>query len=102
MPSLLDTLAACTGFEWDAGNRDKNRERHQVSAGECEELFFLRPLLVAPDLPHSGGESRYAALGRTVEGRRLTIVFTIRGTRIRVISARPMSRKERRLYERAP
>ncbi|MGH7533671.1 MAG: BrnT family toxin, partial [Gemmatimonadales bacterium] len=73
-----------------------------VSGGECEELFFLRPLLVAPDLPHSEGEARYAALGRTTEGRQLTIVFTIRGTSIRVISARSMSRRERRLYDGAP
>ena len=94
-------LPACTGFEWDAGNTDKNWERHQVSAAECEQVFFQRPVLIAPDAKHSQGEPRYAALGRTADGRLLAIVFTIRDARIRVISARPMSRRERRAYEQA-
>ncbi|HYN36114.1 MAG TPA: BrnT family toxin [Actinomycetota bacterium] len=94
-------MASCTGFEWDAGNAGKNRERHQVSDGECEQVFFQRPILIAPDTTHSRDEPRYAALGQTAVRRRLTIVFTIRGESIRVISARPMSRRERRLYEQA-
>jgi uncharacterized DUF497 family protein len=96
-----DDLPACTGFEWDAGNAGKNQERHQVSDGECEQVFFQRPILIAPDAMHSRDEPRYAALGQTAAGRRLTIVFTVRGESIRVISARPMSRRERRVYEQA-
>jgi hypothetical protein len=64
-------------------------------------VFFQRPILVATDAAHSRDEPRYAALGKTAAGRRLTIVFTIRGDSIRVISARPMSRRERRVYEQA-
>jgi hypothetical protein len=94
-------LTACTGFDWDVGNVDKNWESHRVSAAECEQVFFQRPLRIAPDSRHSWNETRYAALGQTVDGRRLTIVFTIRDNQIRVISARPMSRRERRFYERA-
>ena len=94
-------LAACTGFEWDAGNFEKNWERHQVSAAECEQVFFQRPVLIARDWKHSRGEHRYAALGQTARGRRLTIVFTIQDTRVRVTSARAMSRRERRMYEQA-
>ena len=101
MSGFPDDLADCTGFQWDAGNADKNWERHQVTQGECEQVFFQRPLRIAGDLPHSQAEARYAALGQTAAGRRLTLVFTIRGTLIRVISARDMSRRERRLYERA-
>ena len=101
MDEFPEELAACTGFEWDAGNIDKNWERHQVSAGECEQVFFQRPIRIAPDTAHSQGEPRYAALGQTASGRRLPIVFKIRGTLIRVISARDMSRSERRTYERA-
>jgi uncharacterized DUF497 family protein len=56
---------------------------------------------VAPDLKHSSEEPRYAALGRSDAGRQLTVVFTVRGTLIRVISARDMSRPERRLYEQS-
>ncbi len=99
MPGFPDDLAQCTGFQWDAGNADKNWELHQVSRGECEQVFFNRPLLVAPDVGHSDRESRYAALEQTNAARRLAVVLTIRGTLIRVISARDMSRRERRIYE---
>jgi uncharacterized DUF497 family protein len=96
-----DDLAICTGFEWDEGNADKNWTLHQVSRSEAEEAFFNRPILIAPDAKHSRKESRYAALGKTNGDRRLTIVFTVRGTLLRVISARDMSRRERRIYEKA-
>lgn len=99
MPGFPDDVAQCTGFQWAAGNVDKNWELHQVSQGECEQVFFNRPVLVAPDVQHSGREARRAALGQTNAGRRLAIVFTIRGTLVRVISARDMSRRERRIYE---
>jgi uncharacterized protein len=101
MSVFPEQLAACTGFEWDVGNVDRNRESDGVSNAECEQVFFQRPLLIAPDLEHSQEEPRFAALGRTADGRRLTIVFSIRGTLIRLISARPMSRRERRVYEQA-
>lgn len=89
------------GFIWDAGNRTKSATRHQVTPEEAEEVFFNQPLLVAADAKHSQSEPRWHALGRTNEGRRLLIVFTTRGDRIRVISARPMSRKERTVYGKA-
>ena len=100
MSRFPEELAECTGFQWDAGNADKNRERHGVMQGECEQVFFNRPVLIAPDMKHSGEERRYAALGQTSQGRMLTIVFTMRGRLIRIISARDMSRRERSLYER--
>jgi uncharacterized DUF497 family protein len=56
---------------------------------------------VASDLRHSIEEPRYAALGQTDAGRQLSIVFTLRDTLVRVISARDMSRPERRIYEQA-
>ena len=91
-------VADVEGFDWDAGNIDKNRDRHRVSNGECEEPFFNQPLLVAEDVKHSQREQRLYALGQTNAGRRLFIVFTIRGNNIRIISARDMSRKERKIY----
>jgi uncharacterized protein len=78
---FLKMLANCDGFEWDTGNQRKNWERHRVSTGECEEVFFQRPILIAPDAKHSQLEKRYAALGQTTTGRLLTIVFTIRKTK---------------------
>lgn len=99
MAEFPDELAGCTGFKWDAGNADKNWETHRVTRGEAEEVFFNRPVRVAPAM-RGQLEPRYAALGQTTNGRLLTVVFTIRGTLIRVISARDMCRRERRLYER--
>jgi uncharacterized protein len=96
-----EQLADATGFEWDAGNLEKNWERHQVSAAECEQLFFNQPLVAAPDPAHSEGEARFYALGQTDAGRLLFVVFTLRGTLIRVISARDMSRRERKEYRQA-
>jgi uncharacterized DUF497 family protein len=88
-----------TGFDWDENNREKNWKRHQVSAGECEEVFFNLPLLLEDDPAHSQKESRYYVLGHTIAGRRLFIAFTIREDKIRVVSARDMSKKERSIYE---
>ena len=101
VPDIFERLAACIGFDWDEDNAPKIRDRHAVSAGECEQVFFGEPLLVAPDAKHSGTEERWAALGRTLDGRGLAIVFTLRGDRIRPISARDMNRKERELYGQA-
>ncbi|MFH2053496.1 MAG: BrnT family toxin [bacterium] len=96
---VFEKLQACTGFEWDEGNLLKNWEKHGVTAAECEQLFFNRPLIAHPDESHSLEEDRFYLLGQADTGRRLFLVFTIREDRIRVISARDMSRKERRSYE---
>lgn len=90
--------AALVGFNWDAGNLLKNWSRHRVLPSECEEVFFNRPVLMMNDPVHSRAEARYAVLGQTNTQRLLTVVFTVRRGAVRVISARPMSRKERTLY----
>jgi len=89
------------GFDRDEGNTRKN-EKHGVSQSEAEQMFFDARLLVVADPDHSVDEPRYHALGATLDGRRLHATFTLRnnGTRIRVISARDMHRKERQIYER--
>lgn len=96
-------LSKIAEFDWDDGNARKN-ERHGVSAGEAEEVFFSTPLLLLDDERHSQQEPRYHALGVTAAGRRLHVSFTLRrgSTAIRVISARDMSRKERAVYEQPP
>lgn len=93
-------LTKITDFDWDAGNTRKN-DKHGVSMAEAEQVFFNEPLLVIEDSKHSQGEIRLHALGKTNESRTLHITFTLRhsGERIRVISARDMHRKERKLYE---
>ena len=94
-------FAGVTGFQWDEGNSEKNWRRHQVTQAEAEQVFFNRPLVVAPDPQHSSMEIRHFALGRSNEGRHLTIVFTRRADLLRVVSARPMSSRERRAYAQA-
>jgi uncharacterized DUF497 family protein len=95
-------LSAILGFEWDAGNQRKN-DKHGVNTAQAEQVFFNSPLLLLDDVAHSQAEARFHALGQTDDGRGLHITFTLRraGELIRVISARDMHRKERRVYDQA-
>ena len=92
------SLPEFEGFDWDQGNVEKNWLAHEVTPQEAEQAFFNRPLLVADDLKHSRTEKRYFVLGQTDEDRPLFIAFTLRKRRIRVISARDMHRKEKKVY----
>jgi uncharacterized protein len=94
-------LGNVEGFQWDAGNARKSMDRHGVSQGEAEQIFFNRPLLVLVDERHSRAEPRFLALGATDERRMLHLTFTLRenGRLLRVISARDMHRNERARYE---
>jgi uncharacterized DUF497 family protein len=97
---MLD-LSQIIGFDWDDGNALKSAERHSVTQAEAEQAFADSRVLIADDVKHSQEEARHHALGRTVDGRLLHVTFTLRDnrTRVRVISARDMNRKERGLYE---
>ena len=92
--------ARVVGFDGDEGHARKN-ERHGVTRVEAEDAFFDPRLLLVPDPRHSAREPRFHALGEASDGRKLHVTFTLRaeGTRIRVISARDMHRKERLFYE---
>ena len=94
----LDQLRQCTGFEWDEGNTGKNWDRHQVTDGECEQIFFNQPLAAMLDEAHYNDEDRILVLGKTDSGRKLFVVSTIRRDLIRVISARDMTKREREVY----
>jgi len=98
---IPEFLLGVEGFEWDAGNSSKNWKRHQVSQTEAEQVFLNRPVVVAAAGVRPKTERRQFAFGRTEAGRLLAVVFTIRGPLLRVISARPMSRRERSSYEQA-
>ena len=87
------------GFQWDEANASKNWARHQVSQTEAEQVFLNRPVVVLNARP--GIEARWFAFGHTDGDRLLTVVFTIRGPLLRVISARPMSRPERERHDQA-
>lgn len=94
----MDIIDKITEFDWGKGNKDKNWKKHKVADIESEEVFFNIPLIVGPDIKHSDKENRYYALGETHQMRLLFVIFTYRNTKIRVISARDMTRKERKAY----
>jgi uncharacterized DUF497 family protein len=87
-------------FDWDDGNSIKSSAKHKVPTESSEQVFQNKDLLVPLGIQVSpeANEPRFGALGMDFKGRHLSISFTIREGRIRVISARPMSRKERKHY----
>ena len=95
---MKSVIENCEGFEWDEGNSNKNWHLHGVTDGECEDVFFNLPLIIAADEKHSADEMRFFALGRTDAERRLFIAFVVRKRLIRVISARDMTKSEKRKY----
>jgi len=80
-------------FEWDQGNVDKNIIKHDIYPLEIEEVFFNKP-----NKTLKGRDDRYYLLGRTNTGRYLFIVFIFKAKTIRVISARNMTKEEKRKY----
>ncbi len=86
------------GFDWDEGNSEKNWIKHKVAPSECEQIFLNQPLIISEDIEHSQEEKRLYALGHTNLNRLLFISFTVRRNLIRVVSARNMSRRERKVY----
>ena len=99
MALLSEFFQDVEGFQWDGANASKNWTRHTVSQTEAEQVFLNRPVVVTDARP--GVETRWFAFGRTDGSRLLTVVFTIRNSLLRVISARPMSRPETKSYDQA-
>jgi hypothetical protein len=86
-------------FEWDEEKAAANEQKHGVSFPEAQTAFE-DPLSLtgyAPD--HSDDEDRFITMGTSLEGRLLVISHTDRENRVRIISAREASRRERRDYE---
>lgn len=86
-------------FDWDKGNIGKNI-KHGVKDKESEEIFFDNKRKVYKDPFHSKKEKREILIGKTKKKRLLYIVFTMRGNKIRIISARGINKKEVLLYEK--
>ena len=87
-------------FDWDQWNVQKNEVKHGVSCLEAESAFYDPAYRLYRDDKHStDSEGRYILYGKSIENHILTVGFTLRGARVRVITARPTSRKERRIYE---
>lgn len=86
-------------FDWDEGNLEKNKKKHDVNLNECEQVFHFNAVYYY-DEKHSQKEDRYVVYGETDKGRKLAIIFTLRNKKIRVISARDQNKYERREYEK--
>lgn len=93
-----DPVDACTGFDRDQADVEKNRESHRVTFWEAEEVCLNEPLLVRPVVEHSKREARDMPVGTTDAERLLLIPFTVRRHLIRVTCARDMTRKEANTY----
>ena len=85
-------------FQWDRGNIGKNEKSHEVTEKEAEETFFDKKKVIYTDKFHSEKEDRFILIGKTREKRLLYLVFTKRGTKMRIISARDINRKEVKYY----
>jgi len=88
-------------FDWDKWNLDKNYLKHEITPKEAEEVFISEEAFVVPDIKHSKVEKRLIILGKTLTGKKLFVVFTMRREKIRIISARRMHRKEVEKYDEA-
>ena len=86
------------GLEWDTGNALKNMDKHGISSEEAESVFAQEEILVLKDERHSQSEERWHAFGRSNQDRLLSVTFTVRKNLLRVISARPMNKRERKHY----
>jgi uncharacterized protein len=86
-------------FEWDSAKADANAQKHGVTFQEASTVFGDPLSFTIPDPDHSGSEDRFLLLGRSGTGRLLVVTHTERRDAIRIISARPASRPERREYE---
>lgn len=88
-------------FEWDPAKAAANLLQHGVSFEKAVTVFQDPLAKIHDDPAHSAAERRDIIVGHSIEGQLLLVAFTDRGSNIRVISARPVTRQERRDYEEA-
>jgi uncharacterized DUF497 family protein len=87
-------------FEWNRGNLNKSRHKHNVFKDEAESVFLNKDSVVLPDQEHSLTEERFVIIGKSNNERHLFISFTLRKNKVRIISARRMHKKEVEKYEK--
>jgi uncharacterized protein len=86
-------------FEWDPKKAAANLRKHKVSFGEAASVLGDSHGTTVSDPDHSAGEKRYLTIGISRRMRLLIVAHTERGDRIRIISARELTRPEREAYE---
>ena len=87
-------------FEWDPEKARENEQKHGVTFLEASEVFDDDHSSTVRDPDHSADEERYLIFGMNKQGKHLVVSYTDRRDRIRLISARQMTARERRAYER--
>jgi uncharacterized DUF497 family protein len=86
-------------FEWDARKAGQNVKKHGVSFEEASTVFADPLALTIPDPLHSEDETRFVTMGLSHRRRQLVVAYTQRGERIRIITARGATARERKQYE---
>ncbi|MDX6403232.1 MAG: uncharacterized protein QOH70_687 [Blastocatellia bacterium] len=86
-------------FEWDIRKAKLNLNKHRVTFEEAATAFRDPLSATGSDPDHSAGEKRFVTFGLSSKGRLLTISHTERGEAIRIISARRVTKQERKIYE---
>jgi uncharacterized protein len=86
-------------FDWDTNKAAKNLSKHQVSFDEAKTVFEDPLYIDFYDPDHSEGEERYLIVGRSNQGKILIVSYTERNDSIRIISARKVTKAERKVYE---
>jgi uncharacterized DUF497 family protein len=87
-------------FEWDLAKARLNESKHGVSFFEACEVFDDDHSSAVRDPDHAVPEDRYLIFGVSKGGRYLVVSYTERGDRIRLITPRQMTPRERKAYER--
>lgn len=87
------------GFEWDANKATLNVSKHRVSFDEATTVFDDPLAAIFDDLDHAAKERREIIVGHSVRGRLILVCFSEQADIIRIFSARPVTRKERKDYE---
>lgn len=97
---MLERLIAsdAVSFEWDAANLH-HIQRHTVTYNECEDIFYDQPVFFY-DAKHSQKEARFLVYGTTQASRLLVLIFTMRHSAVRIITARDQNKKEKQAYVR--
>ena len=86
-------------FEWDRRKDSANSRKHGVGFEDATTVFDDPLSITIPDPDHAGDEARFVIIGQSSQRSLLIVVDTIRGARIRLISARAATKHERRKYE---
>lgn len=88
-------------FDWDAGNSTKSLQKHKITCEEMESVFedLERIKILGIQISPETSEDRFGLFGKTKNNKNLFVSFTIRESKIRIISARELNQKENKLYE---